>query len=389
MLRKFVLGCFGVAIALAALTAADRVAGMLSAPEPRGSGILFRPNSRLDTVTTEFRYTAETNSLGFRDREFAADGRPHPSRIAAVGDSFTYGWGVDIEDAWPKRLERLLRAAGQDVEVADLGQPAAAPRDYATIVERAMPLLGPSTVIIAVVCGDDLEQTAPDEPPTPAPRRIEPIDRSDVVGWLFPTFWRWREAGRPAIVSADEQAAKWSTAAKLFLDSSPPEAVRRFEALDDDIKTPFLAGRLNPWMVFLSLRDRDWLMRPLDPDSADTRARVESVVRQFLRIKVAAARDGARVIVVAIPFGPYVDRAVIDFARRLGFELDETKMLTSTAPEDELAEAARRAGFEFVRALANFRRLSANGGRPYFPRDGHLTPQGLGELAAGIFRVLH
>lgn len=41
----------------------------------------------------------------------------------AIGDSFTYGWGVPAEDSWPKILERRLQARGYDVEVATLGQP--------------------------------------------------------------------------------------------------------------------------------------------------------------------------------------------------------------------------------------------------------------------------
>jgi hypothetical protein len=388
MFRKFVLACFGVATALCALIAADRVAGALPGLEPRDSGIVFRPNSRIETVTTEFRYTAQINSRGFRDRELSIDGRPHPERVAAVGDSFTYGWGVELDDAWPKIVETMLRAAGRDVEVANLGQPGAAPRDYATIVEKAMPVLRPGTVLVGVVNGDDLEQSGPDEPATAAPPRVEPTDRSDVAGRLFPTFRRWRQAGQPAIVSAEQQHEKWSRAAAIFLRSSTAKTVRHFEALDDDIKTPFLAGRLNPWMVFLSLRDRDWLMRPLDPDSADTRARVASVVRQFVRIKDAAAAESARVVVVAIPFGPYVDETVLDFARRLGFDLDPAKMLTSTAPDDEIAEAARRVGFEFVSVLERFRHLSADGHKLYFPYDGHLTPEGLRRLAEGIVPVL-
>ena len=47
MFRKFVLACFGVATALCALIAADRVAGALPGLEPRDSGIVFRPNSRM------------------------------------------------------------------------------------------------------------------------------------------------------------------------------------------------------------------------------------------------------------------------------------------------------------------------------------------------------
>ena len=43
----------------------------------------------------------ETNSLGARDREPVADFGPGDVRIAAVGDSLTFGTKVAGDEAWP------------------------------------------------------------------------------------------------------------------------------------------------------------------------------------------------------------------------------------------------------------------------------------------------
>src|ERR1017187_8033553 len=50
-------------------------------------------------------------------------------RVLAIGDSFTYGWGVDGEDSWPKVMERALRRGGLDIEGANLGAPGGGPRE--------------------------------------------------------------------------------------------------------------------------------------------------------------------------------------------------------------------------------------------------------------------
>ena len=47
----------------------------------------------------------ETNSHGMRDREYSPEKPPNTFRIAVVGDSFTMGSGVAIEDVFHSRIE--------------------------------------------------------------------------------------------------------------------------------------------------------------------------------------------------------------------------------------------------------------------------------------------
>src|ERR1035441_7805937 len=94
--------------------------------------------------------------------------------VLAIGDSFTYGWGVDGEDSWPKVMERELRQGGLDIEVANLGMPGAGPREYAALAERAIPLLRPDLIVVGMLQADDLFQAAesPAERQAPASERL-------------------------------------------------------------------------------------------------------------------------------------------------------------------------------------------------------------------------
>ncbi|RIL06459.1 MAG: hypothetical protein DCC71_06530 [Proteobacteria bacterium] len=64
---------------------------------------------------------------GLRDREYARPKPPGTFRIAAIGDSITYGSGVRRAGSWSEQLEALLdergEAGGVAVEIVNLGVP--------------------------------------------------------------------------------------------------------------------------------------------------------------------------------------------------------------------------------------------------------------------------
>lgn len=50
----------------------------------------------------------EISKQGFRDRVYPLDKSPGVTRIAFLGDSFVFGWGVNVENSFPKQLEKML-----------------------------------------------------------------------------------------------------------------------------------------------------------------------------------------------------------------------------------------------------------------------------------------
>lgn len=97
---------------------------------------------------------AETNALGFRDRERDLRKAPGGVRIVVLGDSVTYGHGIALEDRFTHQLEQLLGQNGARVEVVNLGMP-----QYSTVQEvatfEAIGIdLAPDLVIVAYVLND-------------------------------------------------------------------------------------------------------------------------------------------------------------------------------------------------------------------------------------------
>jgi hypothetical protein len=75
-------------------------------------------------VNTRRRWGGPTNSHGYRDEERPLAKPPGIHRIVALGDSFAWGAGVEFEDAYPQRLERMLRRRRHERwEVVSLARP--------------------------------------------------------------------------------------------------------------------------------------------------------------------------------------------------------------------------------------------------------------------------
>ena len=74
----------------------------------------------------------QTNSLGFRENEYPLQRRPGVRRIVVLGDSFTFGNGVEFEQTFSKRLEARLNRSAERYEVINFGVPG-----YNTTLELA------------------------------------------------------------------------------------------------------------------------------------------------------------------------------------------------------------------------------------------------------------
>jgi hypothetical protein len=62
-----------------------------------------------------------TNAFGFRSPEMSEKADPGVARIAFVGDSTTFGWGVAEEDTFAHQVVAALSAAGRKVDGFNLG----------------------------------------------------------------------------------------------------------------------------------------------------------------------------------------------------------------------------------------------------------------------------
>jgi lysophospholipase L1-like esterase len=121
--------------------------------------------------------TIRNNSLGFRDDEFPVQKPPGEWRAIALGDSFTYGMGVQAKDNWPTVLERSLAAhRGGPVQVINAGMAcgngARSAAEYAPWLAREGMAFAPDLVILGF-CLNDVSDDVPMLSYVPA--KYEPV----------------------------------------------------------------------------------------------------------------------------------------------------------------------------------------------------------------------
>jgi len=116
------------------------------------------------TLTSKrwFAVYPERNSLYFRDVEWSKEKPQGVRRIAFLGDSFTYGWGIDDRaDRFTDRIQRAFRAGGSPrVEVMNAAWVGS---DTAKQIEIAGRLLDDYAVDEIVLCHlpNDIEKLIP------------------------------------------------------------------------------------------------------------------------------------------------------------------------------------------------------------------------------------
>ncbi|MFT7463246.1 MAG: hypothetical protein ACI9EF_001590 [Pseudohongiellaceae bacterium] len=96
------------------------------------------------------------NSLGFRDEEFTLEKPAGELRVLAIGDSFTFGLGVQQPDLWTEVLQRRLESdRGTPVQVINGGFACGhAPPYYAPWLGQKGLTLDPDVVIIGLCLND-------------------------------------------------------------------------------------------------------------------------------------------------------------------------------------------------------------------------------------------
>src|SRR5262245_5789986 len=126
-------------------------------PDPR-FGFVLRPQT-----TSRFKYgtTVRTNALGLRDHEYSAK-QPDEFRILSLGDSYAFGFGVEVEQSYGKVLEGLLNHACTGVRISVIN---AGVSGYGTVQQqlsfhRLRAALQPDFVIASFTAGNDVDDNA-------------------------------------------------------------------------------------------------------------------------------------------------------------------------------------------------------------------------------------
>jgi hypothetical protein len=378
----------GPALAAVLLDKATGLGFLLSSPAPI---LILRPRSIESYRTDEFAFTATTNALGFRDREI--DLRHKAGlRILALGDSFTYGWGVDDAEAWPGVLERRLREQGRDVEVINLGCPGAGVDAYAEIAESIVPLSRPDIVLVGVLQGIDLKLLNLGKTSDRLYQsKMNERGRSSrsVAAYTLPNLCALLahvESRRPRSTSAEQNREDWKEMTKWMWRRLTVDERDRFNDLDADVKRMFGDGDLNPWEVYFALKYPDYVSFTLTPDRTEVQAAVKAMAGHLARIKRTAEEVQAKTVVLSVPPAWYISRRALVSKRRVGYRLDDSAA-NSDEPDEVIRAACREAGIPFQSFNARFREIGRDE-QWFFEFDGMYSARGQSIFGAEVTRAI-
>jgi lysophospholipase L1-like esterase len=397
---------------LLALAALDRAVAFFDLTYTPARG---RPNEERRLEHAEFSVDVRLNALGFRERRLPSPKPPGVLRVVALGDSFTQGYGVEEDEAWPRRLETLLDARRRALhQVVNLGVPGANPRDYVSHLQDPGLAYQPDVVIVTVMANDVQDRWVQRElgvqfasdvlvdarravlKPSPAWTRIPRA----VFPALYPFVW-----SRLRILCAGSRCARTeSLRADATAGTAPSRAAGaaedvllvladrygRRETVEDALTTmsasqlnglrPVLEGTVpldadaaaEPYLRVMALvQPRLFADAALLPRQYD--AAWEDVKRDLGRIVALAREARARPMLVFAPGAQQVTAAARPYLESLGFEWDD-RTLTDTTLADRLRAVAHAEDVVFVNLLPVLRARRDDG--LYFPKDGHWTPAG-------------
>ncbi|MBK6287439.1 MAG: hypothetical protein IPF49_07360 [Gammaproteobacteria bacterium] len=157
-------------------------------------GNVKAPDSSGVIRTSDFSQHYQLDELGFHNKG------PLPSQadIVVIGDSLVFGYGVDIEQAWPQILARL---SGKSV--VNLGLIGASPQQYLRIYQTFGRALKPRIVVLGFFAANDFWDA----------EQFEQWQRSGVGG----NYLEWRDYGRPKAADLEHFLGRMEYAAKKHL----------------------------------------------------------------------------------------------------------------------------------------------------------------------------
>lgn len=108
-------------------------------------------NTTYTNSSPEYSEKVSTNTYGYRDYEFKKK-KPGSYRILAVGDSFTFGLGIETNDkTYPKLLEKYLKTRpelkNKDIEVFNIAAKGYSPDQEYRQIQKEVSILEPDMIL--------------------------------------------------------------------------------------------------------------------------------------------------------------------------------------------------------------------------------------------------
>jgi hypothetical protein len=312
-------------------------------------GNLQEPNNSLVVARNEFRATKHTDGYGFRNAW------PWPDRadIVAVGDSLTFGYGVEDDQAWPALVAKELP---QD-HVINLGLNGAGPQQYSRLYQTFGMELHPRVLLVGFFIRNDFWDAG----------MFERWVASGGIG----NYRVWRDFGRPKSTSLSLRQPignfLLSLIWRVHLIASNSHLYSLLVHVWKDLRAHLYERSPSQATIYEA------------PDGS----RLELNVEEFAD-KTNRARPGSREFNIAVEALQEIDSIAAQNGTNLLIILQPSKEevylpfvgVPDADPGRPLRQALEESGISYLDLLPEFRSRAAEGEVLFFEVDGHPNARG-------------
>lgn len=380
------------------LFAVNTVLGFYFAKHPLPvtlGSVQLPPNTTVRYNTAEFNYTVKTNSLGFRGEEMSTFKPTDTFRILALGDSFTFGWGISEKETWPRILENYYKGKlkNKRVEVYNLGRPGDSPVHYLERVREYGEKLNADLIIVGVLEGDDPSQLVEVPSPLSADSETIRIARQNAIERIktnnsrrdkyYVVFRRTLPNLYQLLMHHTSFSVNynWINEVQMVLFYADKQGLERYSRIDPIVRKLFTSGKLNSsllWLVLYSPTRYEDILDLNNSTVIDAQTKLTDIFREM---KTVTEKNGQSLLIADIPQNLYVSSQYRDYRNKMGFNFSD-KVWQSTASSVLIQKAAGIAEVEILPTLDSFRLYCSTD--CFFPYDGHLNSKGSAFLAGLI-----
>lgn len=351
----------------------------------QGKGLIFAPNSKAIFDTEEFQFEANINDIGLRDRNFEID-KKDKFRVLCFGDSWTFGWGVQVENSWPKQLETFLHQKGhKNVEIINCGQGGQYTSTYKIYVSRAVPLLKPDMVIIGVNQLDDLSQLYENNFKTElsSNKQLKNLPKAFIKSSFGNYLLLLKKMSSGKEGNAIHVKDNWKSSSKGLIEDFSRIQKLRFLALDEKVQNLFTSGNLNTGLLnyYINFPDRIAIFN--NPENNATKFAIQEMKKDFEEMKSICSEHGAKLVFANMPepafTGHYVNYNPNDVLNK--YYLENNKI------DSIYQSVANASNIDYVELTDHFISLTPKD-KYFFHYDGHPCERGYKEIGINIGKWL-
>jgi lysophospholipase L1-like esterase len=304
-----------------------------------------------------FDSSFHTNSRGLRGRERALERLPSVSRIVVLGDSFTWGWGVNDEFVYPVVMESLLHGP----EVINLGVTAYGTRQEIDYLKLEGIKYRPDIVLVGFCLNDIYDVSSPLEKFQSAGVSMAEADRSTHPTPLQ-TVKHWLNRSRLYHL-AREAVNTNKFIVKLFVRLGLKEGLTGFDDLDPSLMPA---------------------LRAYPPQLQNA---IERNQAELLELKDFLAEHKIRFILALIPSVQSVDPRALQAS--IAYSVFDPGDFDLDKPYRLLEDFARQHGIEVINTYPALKRQQQSGASLYLPNEIHFNREGHAAFARQLVDYLN